>query len=268
VEPGRFLLTFGRARRGHLRHRREVQPADRRARDQQGLHEHRLIPQRGEVELRHPDQIELAAAAGFAGIELWLNDVYEHVGRGGEVSDVEKSLADHGLIVPCCIAMRQWGEAEGLEYPLMLEEARRRMELAARLGAPYIVATPPREPCDFQKLVDRYRDLLDIGRQVGIRPTFEYISFFRSAFQLQQAWAVVQAVDDPDATLILDAFHSWNSHSTLEQLREIPASRISHGPTMKPAAAPVTGPGMRVPDTRTRTSGWGSKAGSRPSTAN
>jgi sugar phosphate isomerase/epimerase len=174
------------------------------------------------------EKVRLAAEAGFAGIELWINDVYEHVGRGGEVRDIECAIADHGLIVPCTIAVRQWGEVSEAEYPLMLDEARRRMELAARLGAPYIVATPPREPCDLARLAARYRDLLAIGRQEGVRPTFEYISFFGSARRLDQAWQVVQDCGDEDATLILDAFHTWNSGGTLDDLRAIPAERISH----------------------------------------
>ncbi len=57
------------------------------------------------------EKIRLTSEAGFEGIELWINDVYEHVGRGGEVSDVEKALADHGLIVPCMIAILGLGEA-------------------------------------------------------------------------------------------------------------------------------------------------------------
>lgn len=174
------------------------------------------------------EKIRLTAAAGFAGVELWINDVYEHVGRGGEVRDVEKAIADCGLIVPCAIAVRNWGEAGDLEYRLALEEARRRLELAARLGAPYLVATPPREPCDLEQLARRYRDLLDLGRQVGCRPTFEYISFFGSACKLSHAWRVVQQADDPDATLIHDSFHAWNSGSSLDELSAIPAERISH----------------------------------------
>ncbi len=174
------------------------------------------------------DKIRLAAEAGFAGVELWINDIYEYIGQGGEVRDVEKAIADNGLFVPCTIAMRQWGEASDDEYPLMLDEAKRRMELAARLGAPYIVATPPREPTDFGQITRRYKELLELGRQVGVKPTFEYIGFFRSASKLAHAWQVVQDADDDDATLILDAFHSWNSGSTLDELRQIPAARISH----------------------------------------
>lgn len=174
------------------------------------------------------DKIRLAADGGFAGVELWVNDIYEFVGRGGEVRDVEKAIADHGLIVPSMIAVRAWAEASELEYPLMLDEARRRLELAARLGSPWLVCSPPRERCSFELITARYRDLLELGRQVGVKPTFEYISFFDSVISLSQAWRIVQDADDADATVIVDAFHSWNTRSTLDNLRLIPADRISH----------------------------------------
>ena len=174
------------------------------------------------------EKIRLVEEAGFAGIELWLNDVLEHVARGGEVSDLEKAIADHGLIVPSVIAMRQWGDFEGWEHQLVLDEARRRFALGARLGAPFIVATPPLELTQQDHLPERYRDLLQIGREEGIRPTFEYISFFKSVNNLADAWRIVQETDDEDATLILDAFHTWNSTSDLELLRAIPVERISH----------------------------------------
>jgi sugar phosphate isomerase/epimerase len=173
-------------------------------------------------------KIQLAGEVGYDGIELWINDLYEHVGQGGEISDVEKALKDYGLIVPSCIAIRQWGEMEGWEYKLVLDEAKRRFELGARIGAPYIVATPPIEPCDVSRLPERYADLLEIGRQAGIKPTFEYISFFKSIHKLSQAWDIVQKTNDPDATLILDAFHNWNSGSTMDELRAIPVEKISH----------------------------------------
>ncbi|MEE3053300.1 MAG: sugar phosphate isomerase/epimerase [Planctomycetota bacterium] len=174
------------------------------------------------------EKIRLASEAGFEGIELWLNDIYEHVGRGGEVSDVEKALADHGLMVPCMIAIRGWGEASELEYPLMLDEARRRMELAARLGSPWVVATPPREACDPEQISLRYRDLLKLGREAGVRPTMEYISFFGSVSRLDQARRIVEEANDPDATVIIDSFHTWNSGGNIEELRKLPAERISH----------------------------------------
>ena len=174
------------------------------------------------------EKIRLVGEAGFDGIELWLNDVWEFVARGGEVSQVTAALEEQGLMVPSVIAMRQWGDFEGWEHNLVLDEARRRFALGARLGAPFIVATPPLEKEDTAHLPSRYAELLQIGREEGILPTFEYISFFKSVHTLEGAWDIVQKADDPDATLILDAFHNWNSGSSLESLREIPASKISH----------------------------------------
>ena len=115
------------------------------------------------------EKVRLVGEAGYDGIELWINDLYEHIGRGGEIRDVEKAIADQGLGVPCMIALRAWGEASELEYPLMLDEARRRLELAARLGSPYLVCSPPREPCDPAQIASRYVDLLELGREIGRR---------------------------------------------------------------------------------------------------
>ena len=103
-------------------------------------------------------KIELSGQAGYDGIELWINDVYDFIGRGGEMREVEKALADHGLIVPSMIAIRQWGDMDGWEYQLVKDEAHRRFALAARLSAPYIVATPPLELARQDHLPERYAD--------------------------------------------------------------------------------------------------------------
>ena len=34
------------------------------------------------------DKIRVAGEAGYAGIELWAVEIYEHIGRGGEVSSI------------------------------------------------------------------------------------------------------------------------------------------------------------------------------------
>lgn len=174
------------------------------------------------------DKIRLASRHGFTAIELWINEIYEYVGRGGEASDVVKALGDYGLSVPCTIAMRGWGEACEAEYPLMLEEAKRRMELAARLGSPLIVATPPRSACPIEQISRRYRDLLEIGRQVGVTPAMEYIGFFGSVYHLNQAWRIVQEAEAPDATLVVDAFHNFRGGATLDDLKAIPIEKIAH----------------------------------------
>jgi 2-keto-myo-inositol isomerase len=174
------------------------------------------------------EKIRLVGEAGYDGIELWLTDIWEFVARGGEVSDITLAISDAGLLIPSVIAVRQWGDFDGWEHRLVLEETRRRFALGARLGSPFVVATPPMENPETDHLPDRYRELLEIGRQEGIKPTFEYISFFKSVNTLHGAWEMVQKTQDQDATLIVDAFHNWNSHSSGDTLRSIPADKISH----------------------------------------
>jgi len=174
------------------------------------------------------EKIRIAAEAGYSGIELWAVDLYEHVGRGGEISDVEKTLADRGLSVPCLIAVRNWGESRGWEHKLALDEARRRMELAARLGAPLVVCTPPMEEPGFDRLHEGYAELLEIGREAGTRAVLEYISFFASLNNLPDAATVLDRCGDPDGTLVIDAFHNWNSRTALDDLRALPRERIAH----------------------------------------
>ncbi len=174
------------------------------------------------------EKIRVAAEAGYDGIELWAVEIYQHIGRGGEVSDVEKALADHGLEVPCFIAVRNWGETEGWEYQLALDEARRRFELAARLGCPLMVCTPPIVDKDISQLHEGYKDLLQIGRDTGVRAVLEYISFFQSLNNVADTVTVMDRTGDPGACTILDAFHNWNSSTTLDDLRALPLERIAH----------------------------------------
>lgn len=174
------------------------------------------------------EKVRIAGEAGYAGIELWAVELYEHVGRGGEISDIEKALADHGLSVPCFIAVRNWGESSGWEYKLAMDEARRRFELAARLGAPLMVCTPPMERPGIAGLANGYRELLQIGRETGVRAVLEYISFFASLNNVSDTVTVLDECGDPDACLILDAFHNWNNKTTLDDLRSLPLERIAH----------------------------------------
>jgi len=174
------------------------------------------------------EKIRVAGEAGYAGIELWAVELYEYVGRGGEISDVEKALADHGLEVPCFIAVRSWGETEGREYELALDEARRRFELAARLKSPLMVCTPPIERPGLDGLEKGYSDLLQIGRETGVRAVLEYISFFASLNNIPDTVTVMDGCDDAGACTILDAFHSWNNKTTLDDIRNLPLEKIAH----------------------------------------
>lgn len=174
------------------------------------------------------DQIRLAAKHGFGAIELWLRDVQRYVHQGGQVADVAKSVRDHGLVVPNVIAMHGWGNATDAAYPAALEQCRRLMDLAVQLGSQYIVATPPRDACDLGVVSRRYRDLLTLGKQIGVLPTMEYLGFCHSVYRIDQAQQIVAEANDPQATLVLDSFHTFRGGSTFADLTRVPVAQIAH----------------------------------------
>jgi sugar phosphate isomerase/epimerase len=109
-----------------------------------------------------------------------------------------------------------------------MDEARRRFELAARLGAPLMVCTPPLDRPGIEGLHRGYGDLLQIGRETGVRAVLEYISFFASLNNIPDTVAVLDECGDPDGCTILDSFHTWNNRTTLDDVRALPLERIVH----------------------------------------
>lgn len=178
------------------------------------------------------DKIRIAAAAGYTHLEMWNNELTEFEQRGGSLRDVRTMLDDHGLSVPSVITLVQWMESEGAEHAKVLDECRRRMAQAAAVGSPRIVATPPaaRQPeffhLDLDRAAERYRELLEIGAEFGVAPTMEFLGFVGSVYLLEQAWAIVELADHPDAAIVLDPFHLWRGGSGFRRVIAIPAARV------------------------------------------
>lgn len=174
------------------------------------------------------EKIRLAGKHGFQAVELWLSDVEQYVAEEGRLTDITAALADNGLIVPCTIALKGWVDADEQDYAATLDTCRRRFALAAQLGARFLVATPSRPAAEITLITQRYRDLLRIGRSMGVRPAMEFLGFSQSVFTVGQAWKVVVDCGEPDATLVLDSFHLYRGGSDLSDCEPIPAERIAN----------------------------------------
>ena len=153
------------------------------------------------------EKIRIAGQTGYQGIELWNDDLTAHEQQGGSLADVRQALADYGLAVPTVIALHGWLGAEGTARAQALEEVRRRMAQAVAVGAEFIVASPPLDSCDLSRGGADYRELLEIGRGIGVRPAMEYLGFVQSVYTIDQAWQIATDADHSDASLIMDPFH-------------------------------------------------------------
>lgn len=163
-------------------------------------------------------KIEAAHQAGYAAIELWHDEVDEYLAQGGKLSDVRHMLDDAGLMLASMIYLAGWFETTGTEHEAGLRECRRRMEQAAALGAAICVAGPPTGRADHALGIAHYRELLELGDQIGVVPAIEFLGFVDEFHSLEDAVEVLRATGHPAARVVVDPFHLYRGGSGMEAL--------------------------------------------------
>jgi 2-keto-myo-inositol isomerase len=172
-------------------------------------------------------KIEIAAKAGYVGIELWHDDIDAHVESGGSVADIRKAVDDAGLAVPTTIYIHGWFQPAGEPHQQAMDEARRRLEIAAAVGAPHTVAGPPQGAADRELGAKHYGELLELGRQFGVKPSIEYLGFVDDFKTIEDARGIMENCGDSDATVILDPFHCYVGGGTIESISKLTADQIA-----------------------------------------
>lgn len=175
------------------------------------------------------DKLAIAAESGYSAIELWSDDLTQFEQEGGSLHEIKQRVRDLGLRVPSVIALFDWMQSEGESKRVAFAETRRRMEQAAALGAPHIVASPVPDiqNVDIGRAAARYRELLELGDQVGVSPAMEFLGFFRNVYQLEQAVAIADQADHPAACIVLDPFHLYRGGSGFGGLTALTNVNIS-----------------------------------------
>ncbi|MEE2686024.1 MAG: sugar phosphate isomerase/epimerase family protein [Planctomycetota bacterium] len=172
-------------------------------------------------------QIEVAAEAGYEAIELWHDHIDNHVSEGGSVADIRKAVDDHGLVVPTTIYLAGWFDSQGDEYRANLDECKRRMTDSAAIGAPHIIAGPPGGRADYKLGAVRYRELMELGRSIGVKPAMEFLGFVDQLNTIEDALVVMNDSEDPDATTVLDPFHIFRGGGSVESISLLAESQIA-----------------------------------------
>ena len=173
------------------------------------------------------DKIRIAGETGYEAIELWNDDLTAYEQEGGSLADVKRALDDYGLPVPTVIALHDWFDTTGAEHRQAIEEVKRRMAQAAAVGATYSIASPPRGVVDLQVGGRNYRELLELGREFGVKPAMEFLGFVDGVNQVKHAWEAMTVAAHPDSTIVLDPFHIFRGGGEVDDMRGIPADKIA-----------------------------------------
>ncbi len=165
---------------------------------------------------------DVAAKAGYRAIEPWIEEIQRHVAAGGALADLKKRAADHGLAVIDAIGFADWISDDDAKRKAGLEQMRREMDLVAQIGGLRIAAPPLggyNAPINIRRIADRYRKVLEMGRQIGIVPQLELWGGSKTLNRVSEVAFVTIEAADPDACPLLDVFHIYKGGSDFASLR-------------------------------------------------
>ena len=173
--------------------------------------------------LRVPEQVELAAKAGYDAIEPWINDLRAYQQEGGSVADLRKLIADRGLRVASAIGFAEWIVNDEARRAAGLETAKKDMDLIRSIGGTHIAAPPAgatRETnVNLLTAAERYRALLDLGVQMDVIPQLEVWGFSQTLSKLGETMLVAAESKHSQACVLLDVYHLYKGGSEFAGLR-------------------------------------------------
>lgn len=175
--------------------------------------------------LTPPQQVELAARAGYDAIEPWIGDLQKYVEQGGSLSDLRKRIDDLGLTVESAIGFAEWIVDDDAQRAKGMENAKRDMEIVQKIGGKRIAAPPSgatKQPnLSLVRAAERYRTLLDAGREIGVVPQLELWGFSQTLSRLSEVLFVAAESGHPDACVLPDVFHIHKGGSQFTSLQLI-----------------------------------------------
>lgn len=175
-------------------------------------------------------QVDVAAKAGYDGIEPWMRDIQAYVDGGGSLADLRKRIEDAGLTVESAIGFANWIVDDDAKRAAGLETARHDMGQVAAIGGTRIAAPPigahKNAGPDLPTIARRYRALLDVGTETGVVPMLELWGFSASISKLAELAYIATGAEHPDACVLPDFYHIYKGGNDFSGLRMIEASRI------------------------------------------
>ena len=176
------------------------------------------------------EEVDIAAQAGYQAIEPWVSEVRSYAEAGKSLPDLRKRIADRGLRVESSIGFSDWLSDDDARRAAGLELFKQDMELVARIGAKRIAA-PPKAAystpmTDLLRIADRYRTLLELGKQQGVVPELELWGSSKTLSRLGEIAFVIVEAAHADACALLDVFHIYKGASHFASLRMFNGSTL------------------------------------------
>jgi sugar phosphate isomerase/epimerase len=193
------------------------------------------------LSLSPPEMVDVAARVGYHYVGLRLTPVTANEPRyplpfdAQMMSETQACLADTGVEVLDIELARLAPETTVESFAPMLEAG-------AQLGARHVIAqTPDRVQA---RAIEKFGRLCELARPLQLSVDLEFITWTDTA-DLDAAAAIVTAVAQPNAGVLIDTLHFCRSGCSVEALRAMPRSWFRFAQVCDaPAQAPQTTAGL------------------------
>ena len=158
------------------------------------------------------EYVDIAADAGYDGIEPWAEEIDAWVEEGGTVEQIRERADSRGIRIVNLIAFFEWAVPETDRHARGLEEARRCFKMAQDLECPY-VATAPKgihdREVDLFSVAGRFAELSDAVSDFTPKPLLEFWGIARTLGTVGEALLIAAESGVRDARLLTDIFHMY-----------------------------------------------------------
>ena len=192
-------------------------------------------------------EIEVAAAAGFRGVEPWIEEIESFVAAGGSLRDLRKRIDDLGITVAGAVGFAAWIVDDESQRKRGLEHLKKDMDLLAAIGGRYIASPaigahqPEHAKPELARIAERYRAILELGDQTGVTPQLELWGFSKTLSRLGEVVYAATEAAHPKSCMLLDSYHLYKGGSGFSSLRllngaQLPVFHINDYPASIPPA--------------------------------
>ncbi|MER6073804.1 TIM barrel protein [Streptomyces sp. NPDC001817] len=175
------------------------------------------------------EKLAAAARAGFAGVEIFENDL---LACPLAPEEIRARCADLGLSIDLYQPMRDVEGVPDEVFVRNLRRARHKFELMNRLGADTLLvcsSVSPDAVDDDARAAGQLARLAGLAEEFGIRVAYEALAWGRHVNTYDHAWRIVETAGHPALGVCLDSFHILSRGSEPEDLggiADIPGEKI------------------------------------------
>lgn len=169
--------------------------------------------------------IDIAARAGYDGVELWVSDVKAYLSSGKSAQSLRDYIDASGLKVENAIGFAPW-----LANQAGMDEMKADMQLMASVGCHRIAAPafglPPDKPLDLFETGQKYNELIELGKITGVKPLLEFWGASKLLWHIGQAMSIAAVANNPGVSILADVYHLFRGNSGYEALKMLRGDAI------------------------------------------